>query len=148
MENTESIVQLIPSKSVIEHDLEAELSGKVVDGEIKLDTTDIDELSARLRVVRIKLRALKKEDDRVRQLILAHPSAKVGFGNRAIEISANETVDITPELLSALADSKKINEAVNISFSVPKIRKLAETNATIAEAFGAARLVGRKIKTK
>jgi len=141
-------VETNQTKMVIEHDLEAELSGKVEDGNIKLDTADMDALGARIREVRIKSRYLKKEDERLRELILAHPLAKLGYGNESIEIGKNDSVDMTAELVLSLIKAKKLNEALNVSISVPKVRKLAEKNDEIAQAYENAKFTGRKVCTR
>ena len=128
-------------------ELAAKLEGQVTeDGDIKLDTTDLEAVGARIKEVRGLLAPLKKEEERLRKLILSHPKAKEGYHNLSIKITGSDEVDTTsPDVLSALVQSKVLNEAMNISFSAPKIRKLAEKHEDIAKALKKAKQRSRKI---
>lgn len=130
-------------------EIETELSGELDEstGNIKLDTADLDAVSARLREVRIKQRALKKEEDRLKVLVLSHEHAKIGYSNEFIQIVSMDNLETTPELLEALITTKKLNEAFNMSISIPKIRDLAEKHKVIAKAYQNSLFEGRKIKT-
>jgi hypothetical protein len=126
-----------------------ELSGEVKDdGTIVLDTKDLGALGRRINVVRKTASGAKKEEKRLRELILAHPDAKLGFNNGIIEIQPNESIEMTPQLEEALRSEGLYEEVLNVSVSMPKVRKVASTNPTIAAALKTARRVGRKVKSK
>lgn len=127
--------------------VETELGGQVTpDGEIKLDTADIEAITAELKKVRNETARLKKEEDRLKALLLAHPQAKAGFCNSSIEIEGTSSIDLeNPALLAALMKKKVFTEACNLSLSQPKVRKLAEKHAEISAAV--TMLHGRRIKT-
>jgi hypothetical protein len=128
-------------------DFEHELTGKVAeDGTIVLDTTDLDAVGARLKAVRQLAARCKKEDDRLRKLILAHPSSKPGYRNLSIEIEGSQQMRTdNPELLAALMKAKLFGAACNMSLSPPKIRELAVKHPKIAAAIKHAEV--RKIKS-
>lgn len=121
---------------VAEIDFEHELSGEVTaDGIIKLDTTNLDVIGARLRAVRQLAAKCKKEDERLKKLILAHPDSKPGYKNSAIEIEGSQQMMTdNPELLVALMQTNNFAAACNMSVSQPKVRALAETEPKIADA--------------
>lgn len=125
-----------PKKPIEQVDLEAELGGKAEeDGSIKLDVTDLEAIGARLREVRKKKATLKKEEDRLRTLVLGHPDSKVGFSNGSIIISSSQEMNTnSPELLAALEKTGTLDEAYNKSISPPKVREIAKREAEVAAA--------------
>jgi hypothetical protein len=124
-----------------------ELGGQVTpDGELKLDAADIDVVTARLKEVRVGMAALKKEEDQLKALLLAHPKAKAGFINSSIEIEGTQTIDLFHgPLLAALMEAKVFPQACNLTLSQPKVRALAAKHPKIAAEITT--LHGRKIKT-
>jgi hypothetical protein len=105
------------------------------DGKIVMDTADIDTLTRRLNEVRGQIGDLKKEEERLRVLILQHPSAKPGFDNGMIMVKGTEEIDLEdPELLAALLACGRLNEAVNMSLSAPKVRQIASIEPKVAAA--------------
>ncbi len=123
------------------------LGGQVTpSGEIKLDVTDIDVVTARLKVVRLEAAALDKEEKQLKSLLLAHPEAKAGFRNSSIEIEGTQSIDLlNGALLTALLETKTFTQACNLSLSQPKVREIAAKNIKVANAIKI--LHGRKIKT-
>lgn len=134
-------------KDIAEVEIEAKLEGQVLEtGDIKLDTTDLEAIGARLKEVRAKQRTLKKEEDALKALILSHRDAKAGYANRSIEIEGTETIDLEhPPLLAALLKTKTLGAACNMSLSIPKVREIASKNKDVAAAIKMQH--GRKIKT-
>jgi hypothetical protein len=134
-------------KDIAEVELEAKLEGQVTEtGDIRLDTTDLDAIGAKLKEVRAKQRTLKKEEDALKALILSHKNAKAGYANQSIEIEGTESIDLQhPPLLAALMKTKTFGAACNLSLSQPKVREIAAKNKDVAAAIKMQH--GRKIKT-
>jgi len=125
-----------------------ELKGQVDEttGDIKLDTANLEVITARLKEVRDMMKPLKKEEDQLKKLILAHPDAKAGFSNAHVNITATDAFDLdSPDLLYALHKAKVLGEAMNMSLSIPKVRKIAERVKSVDKALKT--LSGRKIST-
>jgi hypothetical protein len=122
------------------------LQGQVTpEGDIKLDSTDLNVVTARLKVVRGELADLKKEEGQLKALVLVHPDAKAGFNNGEIEIEGTITIDLEHgPLLVALMEGKQFASCCNLSLSLPKVRALAKTDPKIAAVIKT--LKGRKIK--
>lgn len=115
---------------------EVELKGEVQEnGTIKLDTTDLDAVGKALKIVRKRMAADRKEEKRLKQLVLEHPDAKIGYANQFIHISGSKEMDVEdPQLLAALVRTKTLNRALNMTLSAPKIREIAETEPEVAKA--------------
>lgn len=137
-----------PADPVEQLDFEHELGGTIdEDGKIVLDTTDLEAIGARLKAVRGLQAKCKKEDERLRKLILAHPDAKPGFKNTSIEIEGSQQMRTdNPELLVALMQTKTFGEALNLTISAPKVRAIAEKEPKVAEAVRYATV--RKVKQR
>ena len=137
-----------PEKKIDEVQLETELKGQVTpEGEIKLDTADIDVVTARLKEVRLKQAVLKKEESQLKTLLMSHPEAKAGFANSSISIEGTQTIDLAHgPLLAALIETKTFSQACNNpALSQPKVREIAAKKPSVAAAIKI--LHGRKIKT-
>jgi len=127
--------------------VETQLEGTVdAAGDIQLDVRDLDALGARIREIRISKRALDKEEKRLKGLINSHPRAKPGYVNSSISITGSESIDVTgADLLGALLETKTLNQAVNMTLSIPKIREIAAREPKVAKAI--TYTTSRKIKT-
>lgn len=126
----------------------SELGGQVTaDGELKLDTADITVVTAELKRVRNEMKVLKKDEERLKVLLLSHPLAKAGFINSSIEIEGTQSIDLfNGALLSALMETKTFTQACNLTLSQPKVREIAARTPDVAAAVEKAILHGRKIK--
>ena len=101
------------------------LEGQVTNDGIKLDTTDMDALGERIKAVRLELASLKKEEERLRKLILVHPDARVGFSNAHIEIAGEERlVSDDPKMLAFLEENDLLGGVSELKVSVRKLRRL------------------------
>ena len=133
------LADIVHGKQEEQVDESTKLEGKVDEktGDIKLDTADLDALSARIKQVRAEIKPLKAEEDRLRKLILAHPDASAGYSNRSITIKPTEDLNLDdPELLHALYKAKVLGEAMNMSLSKPKVRKIAERVKAVEKVLG------------
>jgi len=115
-------------------------------GDIQLETANLEHLTSELKRIRTELKPLKKDEERIKKLILAHPDAKAGFRNAHVEITSTQTLNLDdPVLLAALYKAKVLGEAMNMSLSIPKVRKIAERVKAVGKVLESH--TGRKIST-
>ncbi len=100
-----------------------------------LDVNNLPALCRRLKEVRDEAAALKKEDDKLKRTVLAHPEAVIGYSCDAMHISETETPDVDDLALRILLKKKGYWERVTeTKISVPTLRALAEEDPEIFEA--------------
>jgi len=126
----------------------AELGGSVEeDGTVSLDVKDLVALGQAIKETRKIESAAKKEVARLRELILAHQDARIGYRNDVLSIVEHETVAETDELVAVLKAEGFYESVVMTSVSVPRVKAVAENNKKVAAALKRARRVGRKVKS-
>ena len=117
-----------------------ELQGRTIeerkgDKILVIDIKNLPAMSRRLKEVRDEIAALKKEEDRLKSSILAHPDCKIGYADDGIKVTENREVDMEDQnLIDLLKKKDKWDEVTNVSISKPKLRAVAEEDKEIAEA--------------
>lgn len=100
-----------------------------------LDVTNLPKLSIRLKKVREEIARLKKDEDRLKSLILAHPDSKIGHSNDSIKIGETTTPDTEdPHLHAVLRKKGHWDKVATVSISKPKLREVAEEDEDVAKA--------------
>jgi hypothetical protein len=120
-------------RNVDEPQVTKELEGQVTEDGIKLDVTDLEAVGERLAEVRARLAADKKEEARLRKLVLTNPLAKEGYCNGFIEITGRDTlVTDDQEMLDYLENQDLLSGVQDTKISTKKLRKLAEEDEELA----------------
>jgi len=123
----------------------ADLVNEARGGQQEVDEK-LQKKTARIKEVRTKLSALKKEEEKLRKEILAHPLCKEGYNDESVVIGGFEQLDLeNQKLVAALHSEGVFEQAVNISLSSPKIKAIGEKNEVIARAIEVATSRGRKV---
>jgi hypothetical protein len=134
-------------RNVDEPQVTKELEGQVTEEGIKLDVTDLEAIGQRLAEVRTRIAADKKEEDRLKKLILTNPLAKEGYCNGYIEITGADTlVTDEPEMLEYLEVEGLLSSVQDVKISTKKLRKLASEDEELAKLLVFDR--GRRIKKR
>lgn len=142
--------QKVPKKTyrnVDEPQVTKELEGQVTEDGIKLDVTDLEAIGERLAEIRARLAADKKEEARLKKLILTNPLAKEGYCNGFIEITGRDNI-VTDDrdMLDYLENECLLEGVQDTKISVKKLRQLADENDELAELLVFDR--GRTIKIR
>lgn len=99
-----------------------------------IDVNNLVAMSRRLKRVRDEIAVLKKEEDRLKTSILAHPDCKVGYSNDGIKVTPKKEPDTEDEKLVALLKKKGYWDRVSkTSVSLPKLREVAAEDKEIAD---------------
>jgi hypothetical protein len=113
-------------RNVDEPQVTKELEGKITEDGIKLDTTNLEAVGQRLAEVRTRIAADKKEEERLKKLILTNPLAKEGYCNGYIEIAGADSLVVDdPEMLAYLESRGLLSRVQDVKISVKKVRDLA-----------------------
>jgi len=122
-----------------------ELEGQVTDGEIKLDTMDLECVAERLVFFRTRIAADKKEEARLKKLVLTNPKAREGYCNSYIEINGADTLVMDdPDMLAYLEEQDLLTGIQDTKISAKKLRALAAEDEELAKLLVFDR--GRRIK--
>jgi hypothetical protein len=134
-------------RNVDEPQVTKALEGQVTPEGIKLDTTDLEAVGERLAELRVRMAADKKEEDRLKKLILTNPLAKEGYCNNYIEITGADTLVLNdPDMLAYLEANGLVGKVSDTKISAPKLRALAAEDEKLAELLVFDR--GRKVNKR
>ena len=124
-----------------------ELRGQVTEDGIQLDTVDLESVGERLSFFRTRIAADKKEEERLKKLILTNPLAREGYCNGYIEITGADTPVLDdPEMLAYLEEQDLLRGVSDTKISVKKLRKLASEDEELAKLMVYDR--GRRVKKR
>lgn len=114
-----------------------ELQGLVEDEDsiLIIDVNNLLAMNARLKQVRDQAAKFKKEEDRLKRSILAHPDCKVGYSDDFIKVDPKEDFQ-EDEILLAMLKKKGVYESVSSprKISVVSLRAAAEEDEDIKNA--------------
>lgn len=128
--------------------LAAELQGLTEDENsiLVIDINNLPAMSARLKQVRDQTATLKKEEDRLKRSILAHPDCKVGYSNDAIKVDPKQDFAEDEVLIEMLKKKGKWEEVTSTKISIKALRAAAEEDEDIADSI--TWLTSRKISKR
>ena len=91
------------------------------------DPKDLSGLGSRLKEVRLEIASLKKEEEKLRKMILVHPESKVGYSNPYISIGGEDRlVKDDPKLIEYLEKNGLLDKVSKRTIEVRKLRRLGE----------------------
>ena len=133
--------------------LAAELQGLVEDEDriLIIDVNNLQAMCARLKQVRDQTALLKKEEDRLKRSILAHPNCKIGYSDDAMKVDEKKDFQENETLFAMLKKKGKWEEVTSTKISVTALRAVAEEDKEIAESITwltSRKLVKRRTKRR
>ena len=116
-----------------------------------IDINNLQAMCARLKQVRDQSALLKKEEDRLKRSILAHPDCKIGYSNDAIKVDPKEDFAENETLIEMLKKKGKWEKVTSTKISITALRAVAEDDQDIADAITwltSRKLVKRRTKRR